>query len=166
MRKTLLLASLFASACLASPASAVTYTYVGSWAVDQGPSWTIDPSAYTGQEAAALLFGGKASGYAISTLGDAVANIDHQAWSSIWGVAGGTKFADNYKVSSSGSYLQYGDTSAYVRDNARGEQYTNYAFSISGGVPEPATWGMMILGLGAIGAQMRRKRVKTAVRFT
>lgn len=25
-------------------------------------------------------------------------------------------------------------------------------------VPEPATWGMMILGLGAIGATMRRRR--------
>jgi hypothetical protein len=25
-------------------------------------------------------------------------------------------------------------------------------------VPEPATWGMMLLGFGAIGASMRRKR--------
>lgn len=28
-----------------------------------------------------------------------------------------------------------------------------------GGVPEPATWGMMILGFGAIGASLRRRKV-------
>jgi hypothetical protein len=34
------------------------------------------------------------------------------------------------------------------------------------GVPEPATWAMMILGFGAIGFQMRRKRVSnTRVRL-
>lgn len=31
-------------------------------------------------------------------------------------------------------------------------------------VPEPATWAMMILGLGFIGAALRRRQ-KTAVRF-
>ncbi len=31
------------------------------------------------------------------------------------------------------------------------------------GVPEPATWGLMVLGLGAIGAAMRRQR-QTAMR--
>jgi hypothetical protein len=29
---------------------------------------------------------------------------------------------------------------------------------IIGGVPEPATWAMMLLGLGAVGAAMRRGR--------
>lgn len=32
------------------------------------------------------------------------------------------------------------------------------------GVPEPATWAMMILGMGAVGAGMRR-RTRTAVRY-
>jgi hypothetical protein len=31
-------------------------------------------------------------------------------------------------------------------------------------VPEPATWGMMLLGFGAIGFSMRRKRDTTALR--
>ena len=47
-----------------------------------------------------------------------------------------------------------------------GDQY--YAISgfqaFSAGVPEPATWALMILGFGAIGGAMRR-RAKTAVRF-
>ncbi|HEX7947292.1 MAG TPA: PEPxxWA-CTERM sorting domain-containing protein, partial [Phenylobacterium sp.] len=29
----------------------------------------------------------------------------------------------------------------------------------TGGVPEPATWAMMILGFGGIGAVLRRRRV-------
>ena len=32
-------------------------------------------------------------------------------------------------------------------------------------VPEPATWAMMIGGIGAVGGAMRRRQVKTTVRF-
>ena len=31
------------------------------------------------------------------------------------------------------------------------------------GVPEPATWGMMLLGFGLMGSSMRRRRTRTAV---
>jgi hypothetical protein len=44
---------LFTSLCI--PASA-QYTYVGNFAVADGPLWTTNPPTYTGQEAAALLF--------------------------------------------------------------------------------------------------------------
>lgn len=33
--------------------------------------------------------------------------------------------------------------------------------SVSGAVPEPATWAMMLMGFGAIGAAMRRRRATT-----
>jgi hypothetical protein len=37
--------------------------------------------------------------------------------------------------------------------------------SLTGAVPEPATWGMMVLGFGLIGAAARRRRVRTQVRY-
>jgi hypothetical protein len=36
---------------------------------------------------------------------------------------------------------------------------------VAAGVPEPATWAMMILGMGAIGFAMRRQRVATRVTY-
>lgn len=39
------------------------------------------------------------------------------------------------------------------------------AINAVAGVPEPATWAMMILGMGAVGASIRRKRTATAVTF-
>ena len=38
-------------------------------------------------------------------------------------------------------------------------------FTVAGAVPEPATWGMMILGFGAIGGVLRRKARSTTVRY-
>ncbi|MHA6723487.1 PEPxxWA-CTERM sorting domain-containing protein [Sphingomonas sp. RS2018] len=37
--------------------------------------------------------------------------------------------------------------------------------SVTAAVPEPATWGMMIVGFGAMGAQLRRRRTATKVTF-
>ena len=36
-------------------------------------------------------------------------------------------------------------------------------FNLAGGVPEPATWGLMLLGFGLMGSSMRRRRARTAV---
>jgi len=32
-------------------------------------------------------------------------------------------------------------------------------------VPEPSTWAMMIIGFGALGMAMRRRRVRTTVSY-
>ena len=45
--------------------------------------------------------------------------------------------------------------STYVRSN-------NRAFTLSGVVPEPQTWALMILGFGAAGAALRRKQAARA----
>lgn len=39
---------------------------------------------------------------------------------------------------------------------------TTYNFETAGGVPEPATWALMILGFGSAGAMLRRRRTATA----
>ena len=168
MKRTLLAALALGagSFALAAPAMAATI-FVGSWTVDQGPSWMTQPTAYTGQEAAALLFGGSASDYMISTVGADPAAVNRLSWVSTWGGGehpnSGTQVADTYKVSADGSYRVAGDTSAYVNDHPLGSEYTNYAFRIepAGGVPEPATWALMIAGFGLVGGAVRSRKRTT-----
>ena len=159
----LLLAASVATLAVAADAA----TYVGSWSVDQGPSWTVVPAAYTGQEAAALLFGGPASKYRISTVDSNPANIDRQAWVSVWfagsfpdcaGFPCGRKVADTVVTSTGGLYQNPGDESAYVADWAIGREFTNFAFA----VPEPTSWAMLIAGFGLVGAAARRRRTAVA----
>lgn len=53
------------------------------------------------------------------------------------------------------TYQEDSNGGTYVRSN-------NRAFTLSGTVPEPQTWGLMILGFGAAGAALRRRRQVTA----
>ena len=164
------LVSAAAFLAMAMPASA-SIVFAGKWQVDSGPDWAGSPPngplAYTGQEAAAHLFGGNASQYEISTIDNNPADINHLAWYSIIGYGGGHALADDYVSKYLGQYYgptsgyPFGDpkaaASAFVRDNAEGVDFTNFAFRV-GGVPEPATWTMLILGFGAVGFMLRRAR--------
>ncbi|MGB0065308.1 MAG: PEP-CTERM sorting domain-containing protein [Terracidiphilus sp.] len=153
-------------------ANAVSYTYVGSWEVDQGPSFEVVPPAYTGQDAAALLFGGTPSDYVISTNGTDPTDINFEDWVSTWGSAPscdgnfpcGTLSADDVVVTENGLYQNPGDTSSYVDDWAVGSQYTNYAFEVGGAspVPEPGTW--LLMGTGLLGLALVTLRSKWATR--
>lgn len=147
--------------------NAATYRYVGSWQVDQGPYWLEQPLAYSGQEAAALLFGGLPGEYAISTLGPNPETVNRLAWYSVFAVlGGGFQLADSldqslpldlyYDGTLQANGLMSNPASAYVWDGALGPQYTNYAFRMSE-VPLPAT-GLLLLGaLGGLGLLRRRR---------
>ena len=54
----------------------------------------------------------------------------------------------------------YQDTVSQYRVNTFSPGSTSYVSATSSiaAVPEPATWGMMLLGFGALGAAMRRRR--------
>ncbi len=157
-------------------ASAVT-VYLGSWQVDEGPEWESQPLSYTGQQAAVLLFSSvtgdtNPTHYDISTVDSTLANINYSAWYSVIGYPGGTVFAQDYVAPSSSQGLGYyysgsygswsgnGDdaASAYVRDNADGPTYTNYAFYKGAVIPEPSTYAMVMAGLALAVVAVRRLR--------
>ncbi len=121
--------------------------YVGSWEVNSGPSWSSHPLAYTGQQAAALLFGGNAADYEISTTGSDPLLIDNKAWYSVIGYsgpnAGGVLYSEDHvgtaATETGGLYYSGGEfkfdnpqeaASAYVADNAALGN-VNYAFLVT-----------------------------------
>ncbi|MEZ4817110.1 MAG: HYR domain-containing protein [Flavobacteriaceae bacterium] len=98
-------------------------TYVGSFLVGDGPSWTTNPPSYTAQEAAALIFGGSPSDYFISTNPNTVdpMTITHTAWTDSWG-GPCQELAEDFKIDVGA--VGYNDpggvgtaTSAYINDH-------------------------------------------------
>jgi hypothetical protein len=160
------LAALAGVVVSAGAASATTYTYVGDWAVGQAsaPVWTSDPPVYSGQQAAALLFGGVASDYVISTVDSNPADINFMAHVDGWGDPTylTSTVSESYSLSTNGpgyndDYGVFGSAySAYVYDHScavggpycaggGGESAFNYAFVVSS-TPLPSTWTMLIAG--------------------
>ena len=133
-------------------------TFVGSYQVDDGPPWGDVPDVYTAQEGAAIVFGGVASDYFISTNSSLDPNtITHTGWYTIIGIAGGTEFAEDFSQDLGGAgygaagWIAGDDISAYVQDNAQGPQYTNYVWT-----PTPGT--LALFGLSAVFGKRRRRR--------
>jgi hypothetical protein len=88
---------------------------VGSFHLNDGPSFSDDPPTYTCLEACALVFGGDAASYQCSTLED---SIDNLAWVDTYAEPAPfceTIAAEDYKVDS--VYDSSGDVSAYVSDH-------------------------------------------------
>lgn len=153
------LGSGLAVACVVSITSMTqAQVFVGSYQVDDGPFWTDNPPVYTAQEAAAVVFGGVASDYLISTDPSMdPATITFTGWYSIVGIGGGTEFAHDFSQDLGGAgyaaagWMAGDDISAYVEDNAAGPQYTNYVWT-----PTPGT--LALFGLSAVFAKRRRRR--------
>ena len=130
------------------------YTYVGFFDGLSGPEWTTNPPCYTGQEAAALLFGGVPEDYAISTNSNSVDpnTITFTAWLVGWGISGWYEFPQDYKLdvppvgynNPGGAGTSY---SAYVWDNPPPPGNTiNYVWRVNEKVPL-SDWAV---GLGVL----------------
>lgn len=167
------------TAITALPVQAVP-VLVGSWFVGQAgaPEWNGSPPdgplAYTGLEAAILLFGAtygtNPSIYSISTASN---SITHTAWYDQIGI-GVDEFAEGYNVKYLGQF--YGPTrgyadgqsaSSYVRDNeSDNSAYRNYVFVDVNPVPLPASLPLFLTGAGVLHLLRRRairERAKRAV---
>ncbi len=155
--RTLLAATGAATLLFAAGSANAALVFVSSWDAVGGPA---DYGPLSGQEAAALLFGGEASDYVISTAGVSAAAIDFQAWY-LGEAIPGSIFINAHDATEllGGSLTAYG----YDPDVSAG-RFINYAFreGVGGAAPEPATWALMIGGFGLAGAGLRRHRAARA----
>jgi hypothetical protein len=176
MRKSILALVAGAAVVLGSSAASAA-TLIGSYWVGGGVYWGTGypQTAYSPQDAAALLFGGVASDYWISTTS---ASVTHTAWTDGFGT--GDHLKKNWDTGLAGTavaedflprptYDTLGAYSAYVCDrecliggsSTGPDASINYVF-LAVGVPEPTTWALMIGGFGLAGVSLRRRRSAVA----
>jgi hypothetical protein len=123
------------------------------------PGVTLTPSSAT-MKSGSGVNGNLPGGPVWSQLGD------YSGW--CWGAGCGQTgwIQSNYQVSQTGDYqLAFGVTNWGDTVYDSGLAYSTIMIGeheIEDAVPEPATWGMMIIGCGAIGAAMRRRRMEAA----
>ena len=153
------------------------YQYVGSYSVGDGPDAATDPRVYTGQEAAAKVFGGAASNYFISTNGADTNTVNRRAYldgryfdgtnndnpisyclngSSESSRSSGRGCQDSFSYSEDGDsesnipggpYISTYSLSAYVHDHTAPGEFINYVFTT---VATPDTNGLTKTGAGTL----------------
>ena len=133
-------------------APSATYTYVGSFRCYDGVYWQDNPPCYTGQEAAALLFGGNPEDYVTSTNSNTTdpSTITFTCWCDSWGI-GRVEQPQDYKLDvPPPGYNNPGGSntaiSAYVQDNF----VTDYTYVWRVSTPVPVSRWAVILGFSVI----------------
>jgi hypothetical protein len=139
--------------------------YVGYYEVNDGPYWGTNPTVYSAREAAALVFGGFYTDYAISinSSSNDPTTITHTAWYDGWGEHQGMIFGEDYKLDTGApGYADPGGLSsarsAYVSDGLS-DTYRNYVWRNDVVASVPDTSSTLLLGslaFLAVGALRRR----------
>lgn len=155
--------------CAVGPASAArVYNYLGYYSVYDGPAWITNPTSYSAREAAALVFGGSYTDYAISVdpTQDS-STITFTGWYDGWNDHVGRAWYEDYKVQNGSGYastdLFGANYSAFVSDGLDDrpdrDRFRNYVWLIEDipEVPEPSTIAAIGAGLLALAALQRRR---------
>ena len=87
-------------------------------------------------------------------LGDAILTSEFGSNSTIWDLKYNGDVANSFVLTSVGTLPLQSEDGIFV---------TKQRIVDTHGVPEPATWSMMILGLGGVGAALRRRKLALAV---
>lgn len=168
----------FATACLlstvlAANAAALPYTlkYSGTSVGTGLPFNTTLDLDIAASGAVASFIDGSRNGVAITGLSSYDAADNRISFSNPYGDFAGFAFA----ISGGEAFNLYFSNGSYFEANSVSNS-TNFvspldspvstvslAATIAGAAPEPATWGMMILGFGLAGAALRRRRITARV---
>ena len=129
------------------PQAGPGYEFVGSYRISNGPYWAAAPPCYTAREAAAQIFGGLPTDYAISVNSNTTdpTTITHTAFLDGYG---NTQFFTNPQSEDfkSGTNYTSGTFSALVHDhNLHGQGPINYVWRLTGLAPTPVAAGDVLI---------------------
>ncbi len=166
-KSALLGAAAIAALATAAPAAAADYivNYTGTSALNGAFTATLRLSVFNGTITAIT---GTRNGLAVTGLSNYAAATQHFSPTAPYTDFGGFSYdvvgSPSYNVFYDGSLGELNSVDSPNGFVVNESRFTSFAVAA---VPEPATWGMMILGFGVIGGAMRRRaaRVRTAVAF-
>jgi hypothetical protein len=130
-----------------APLVGPTYEFIGSFRISNGPYWAAAPPCFTAREAAAQIFGGQPTDYAISVNSNTTdpSTITHTAFLDGYGstIYFTTPQSEDFK---SGSTYTPGSFSALVHDhNLHGQGPINYVWRVAGQTPTPVSAGQVLI---------------------
>ncbi len=163
--RTLLLAATAALGLAAVPAQAAEVVPSSDYITVNGLDWAwASPCAAFGDSCGPVDFSGQAGqGWRAPTLAEFLARPDYTAFSSKCASRWFSVHAHcDFEDAANGYIFDWGYNVLPLGNTRWSESWVVRGQQEPGGVPEAATWAMMIAGFGMVGAAMRRRTALTA----